>query len=65
MLEEIVISLLVISLSCLGLIVYCHWRKLQKQEKEIEEISNIMVMVVEELNAETRERSGILSTEEV
>ena len=59
MVVEIVVSILAISFTSLGVSVYCHWKKLQRQEKKLDEISQIIVMIVDELNTETRERSGL------
>lgn len=56
---ELVVSILAGSFTFLGLCVYCHWKKLQRQEKELDEISQIIVMIIDELNSETRERSGL------
>jgi hypothetical protein len=60
MVLEIVVSILVVSFTSLGLSVYCHWRKLQRQEKELEKITKVVIMIVDELSVETRERSCIL-----
>lgn len=56
MMIEIVISILVGGFTCLGLIVYSNWKKLQMQEKELEEITSIVVIIIDELTTEIREQ---------
>jgi hypothetical protein len=65
MVLEIVVSILVVSFTSLGLSVYCNWKKLQRQEKELEKITKVVIMIVDELSVETRERSCILDIQPI
>ncbi len=54
---EVIISILVIGLTVIGCISYCNVKRLQKRDKEFEKI---LVMIVNEINVQTREHSGVL-----
>jgi len=65
MVLEIVVSILVVSFTSLGLSVYCHWKKLQRQENELEKITKVVIMIADELSVETRQRSCILDIQPI
>ncbi len=65
MVIEIVVSILALSLTSLGLVVYCHWKKLQKQDRDLKNIGNMIVKIVKDFDTTTRERSVIEPLDQV
>jgi hypothetical protein len=53
--EEIIIIVLSIGFSCLGYAIY-------KNKKDSQEINEIATLIVNEINSQTRQRSGVLTS---
>ncbi len=52
-----IVSMLVVGFTCVAMSVYSHWKQLQKQDQEIREISELLVMIVNDIEIQTRDRS--------
>jgi hypothetical protein len=57
MVIELIVSILVVSVTTLALCAHDHWKKLQRHDKELKRIGKMLVVIVEEVKTESRERS--------